>query len=193
MRCASDRDLGLIFIRQDLEQDQVMKKVLIIGCGGAGKSTLARRLGAQLEIPVIHLDREFWRAGWHTTPGDEWIERVRDLLRGDSWILDGNFHNSLPIRLAEADTVIYLDFPRHICLWRLLKRRIQYRNSNRPDMTEGCSERLNLSFLRWVWNFKREVDPKMRKILDANGAGKKIVTLKNSKQVERFFQLSVTP
>ena len=121
------------------------------------------------------------------------MDRVQDLLRGDSWILDGNFHNSLPIRLAEADTVIYLDFPRHICLWRLLKRSIQYRNSNRPDMTEGCSERLNLSFLRWVWNFKLELDPKMRKILDANGAEKKIVTLKNSKQVERFFQLSVTP
>lgn len=169
-----------------------MKKVLIIGCGGAGKSTLARRLGAQLEIPVVHLDREFWRAGWQMTPSDEWTDRLRDLIRGDSWILDGNYVNTLHIRLSEADTVIYLDFSKWICLWRLLKRRLQYGKMNRPDMTKECNERLNIAFFKWVWNFKREVDPKIREILGANGAAKSIITLKNSKQLERFVQLSGT-
>ena len=114
-----------------------MKKVLVIGSGGAGKSTFATRLGELLGIEVIHLDQFYWRPGWVETPKSEWLETVERLVRKDSWIIDGNYSGSLEIRLAACDTVIFLDIARSVCVWRLLKRVVRYRKKNRQDMAEG--------------------------------------------------------
>src|SRR5688572_4725457 len=97
----------------------VMRRVLIIGSAGAGKSTLAQQLGAIVGLPVIHLDAHYWNAGWKETPQEEWKQRVAELLRRDAWIMDGNYGSTLRERVEAADTVILLDLSRVRCLYRV--------------------------------------------------------------------------
>ena len=163
-----------------------MRKVLVIGPGGAGKSVFANRLGELLNIEVLHLDKFHWRPGWVELPKVEWLKTVKELLGRDSWIMDGNYSGTLDIRLEACDTVIFLDMPRWLCLWRVLKRAMMYRNGSRPDMAEGCRERLNLEFIRWIWNYPSRRKPKVVAMLTSNAQRKKIVWLRSDSEVERF-------
>lgn len=164
-----------------------MRKILVIGSGGAGKSTFAARLGRILALEVIHLDVFYWQPGWVETPKDVWQQRVAELAQRDSWIMDGNFSGTLSWRLAACDTVIFLDMPRTLCLWRVLKRLAQYRNSsNRPDMAAGCREKLNLEFLRWVWNYPQRTKPKVAGMLREQARGKQVVWLRTPAEAESF-------
>ncbi len=98
------------------------KRIIVIGNGGAGKSTFARELASITKLPLIHLDKEFWNPGWVTTPKDEWIAKQQAIVLGDSWILDGNYGNTLEIRLARAEIVLFLDFGRIPCLYGAVMR-----------------------------------------------------------------------
>jgi len=163
-----------------------MQKILIIGSGGAGKSTFARRLGERLKLEVIHLDRLYWKPGWIERPKDEWRKIIQELLSRDAWIIDGNYSGTFAQRMAECDTVIFLDIARSICLWRVLKRTILYRRSRRPDMAEGCPERFDLSFMVWVWNYKKRTRPKIVNLLMQHSQNKKVIWLRTQAEVERF-------
>jgi adenylate kinase family enzyme len=163
-----------------------VKKVLVIGSGGAGKSTFSRRLGGRLGLEVIHLDTAFWRPGWQPTPKDEWARKVEELIRRESWVMDGNFSGTLEKRLAACDTVVFLDLPRIVCVWRALKRRMMYRNTSRPDMAEGCREKFDLEFLLWVWNYPTRSRPKVLALLEKYAEGKEIIRLGSSAEAERF-------
>lgn len=129
-----------------------MKRILVIGSGGAGKSTFALRLGAILNLEVIHLDSLYWSSGWVEMPKDRWRAVVEELLQRDSWIIDGNYGGTLDLRLADCDGVIFLNVPRLICLQRVLKRVVLYRKASRPDMAAGCRERVNWEFIKYVWD-----------------------------------------
>ena len=163
-----------------------MRKVLVIGSGGSGKSIFAARLGRLLGIEVIHLDRIHWKPGWTETPKDEWARTVEGLVRRESWVMDGNYSGTLDIRLAACDTVIFLDMPRRVCLWRVLKRVVLYREGSRPDMAEGCAEHFNLEFLLWVWNYPATRRPKILEKLRALPPGKRVVRLRSSAEAESF-------
>ena len=163
-----------------------MRKVLVIGSGGAGKSTFAKRLGARLRIKVIHLDSLYWRPGWMETPKAEWLKCVEELLKEEAWIMDGNYSGTLELRLKSCDTVIFLDLPRSACLWRVLKRRLQYRNGGRPDMADECPEKLNLEFIRWVWDYPRKTRPKMLERLKEFSQTKRLILLRSQSEVEKF-------
>ena len=127
-----------------------MRRLLLIGSGGAGKSTLARDIAARTGLPLIHLDALYWKAGWVETPSAEWRDTVVELLQQDRWVMDGNFGGTLDLRLAACDTVIFLDLPPALCLWRVIKRRMRHRGVPRPDMSPGCLERLDIGFLLWI-------------------------------------------
>ena len=99
-----------------------MQRIAIIGSCGAGKSTLTRTLGKQLNLPVIHLDAYYWQPGWQESSCDRWLQIQQDLIKGDRWIIDGNYSNTINLRLSAADTVIWLNFNRYLCLWRVFKR-----------------------------------------------------------------------
>jgi adenylate kinase family enzyme len=163
-----------------------VQRIAIIGPGGAGKSTLARRLGARLGLPVIHLDAEHWQPGWVPTPLDEWEAKVRELASGERWIIDGNYGGTLHLRLAAADTIIFLDFPRTICLWRVLRRQLRYRGRSRPDMTEGCPERISPGFAAWIWRYPRSHRPRVLTAMRSLGAHARHVILRSSREVEAF-------
>ena len=163
-----------------------MKRVLVIGSGGAGKSTFARRLGERLGLPVIHLDKVFWRAGWVETPKDEWQRKVEELCAGDSWVMDGNYSGTLDVRLGACDTVVFLDLPRVLCTWRVLKRAVMYRDTPRPDMAPGCRENLQPKFLHWVWTYRKRRRPKILATLGRVAGEKRVIRLSSSAEVERF-------
>jgi adenylate kinase family enzyme len=166
-----------------------MKKVMIIGCGGAGKSTLARQLGERLGLPVIHLDAEHWRAGWQPTPKDEWRQTVEQLITSsESWIMDGSYGGTMDLRLAAADTIIFLDMSRWLCLWRVAKRRWQYAGQTRPDMAADCPEQLNWEFLNWVWSYPtRRRNAIIDKLLQLP-PDKKVIMLRSPAEVEQFLR-----
>jgi len=132
-----------------------MQRILVIGSPGAGKSTLAHKLARHTGLPLYHLDKLFWLPGWVERDRDEGRAELAGVLAQQRWIIDGNYGSTLPVRLERADTVVWLDYPTHLCLARVFKRWWQYRGRARPDMTEGCPENLNLEFLHYVLVFRR--------------------------------------
>ncbi len=142
-----------------------MRRILIIGSGGAGKSVCARQLGHILQLPVFHLDCYFWQPNWVQTPKEEWLQQLQTLLEQDHWIIDGNYGSTMAHRLQYADTIIYLDYPIRISLYRALKRQNIYQNRIRDDITEGCEERLDREFLLWIWNFRKNRRPGILELL----------------------------
>jgi len=138
---------------------RTVKRVAVVGCIGAGKSTLARSMGMALGIEVIHLDRLWWQPGPYTIKGPESVAAhtmessafrrlEQSIVEGDSWIIDGDMEN-VDLRLSRADTVVFLDLPRWRCLVGLAKRH----NRRRPDYPDDVTESLGWSWLlaRWSW------------------------------------------
>jgi hypothetical protein len=130
-----------------------MKKIVVIGSPGAGKSTLARKLGDTLDIDVFHLDRYFWEPGWMEKSLEARIKIQQQLVQGERWIIEGTYLGSSDGRLNAADTIIFLDMPISLCLWRVIKRRFKYNNKPRPDLPDGCPEKIHFPYILKVLAF----------------------------------------
>ncbi|GAA0314464.1 DNA topology modulation protein [Bacillus carboniphilus] len=164
-----------------------MKKILIIGSGGAGKSTLAKKLGELLHFPVYHLDSIFWKENWTPSNREEFRQNIRSVMEKEEWILDGNFGSTLDMRLKHCDTVVFLDYPSLTCVYGVVKRRIQYNGKTRPDMGENCKEKLDWEFLKWVYTYRKKKAPEIRKKL-SELTNVKVITLQSRKETKRFLQ-----
>ncbi|MDI3235150.1 DNA topology modulation protein [Exiguobacterium antarcticum] len=165
-----------------------MKKIMLIGSGGSGKSTLARQLGQRLGIRVHHLDSLLWRADWQAVPREEQQRIQTDLVSRDDWIIDGNYGGTMDLRLNAADTIIFLDLPRTTCVYRILKRSTRYRHTSRPDMAAGCPEKIDVAFLKWIWNYPNVQRPDIQSRLVQVASTKTIVVLKSPQEVQRFIE-----
>lgn len=166
-----------------------MKKVIVIGSSGAGKSTFSRRLHEATGLKLIHLDKIFWQPNW-VEPADKpaWREGLRKYLQGDEWIIDGNYGSTMEMRLQACDTAILLDYPNYVCTYRVLKRILQYHTgSRRSDMAEGCNERFDWEFLKWTWNYPARSKPAVEALLKRFENEKNIIRLKSNNDVENFF------
>jgi len=166
-----------------------MKRILVLGSSGAGKSTFARALGERLGIEVLHLDSYFWQPNWVSTPADVWVQKLKGLLERDSWVMDGNYPASLPQRLEYADTVIFLDQGRVKSLLRCVGRLLKYRGQSRPELAPGCYEKIDLDFLKWIWNYPRDVKPGIMATLSKQ-VGKEVVVLKSDREITRYLAVS---
>ncbi len=165
---------------------KTMRRIVIVGCAGSGKSTLAQQLGAILKIEVVHLDALYWKPNWVKTPENEWQEAVKVLLEKGSWILDGNFSSSRRLRFDAADTIIFLDFPRYLCLSRIIRRRFQFRFQDRPDRAEGCPEQLNSYLLKHIWSFPSRLRPTLIRDVSEYSAKRKVIVLRSPGQAHKF-------
>lgn len=144
-----------------------MERILIVGNSGAGKSTMARALSEKTGLPVVHLDRLFWRENWQHIAREEFDALLQQELEKSQWIIDGNYDRTVSTRLAYCDTVIYLDYPRWQCLLGVVKRVISSYGKVRPDMGDGCPERFDWEFMKYVWNYNRENREKLYRKLNA--------------------------
>jgi adenylate kinase family enzyme len=163
-----------------------MQRVLVIGIPGAGKSTLSRVLAERTGLPLIHLDKEFWQPGWKITPREEWRPKVATLVAREAWIMDGNYGASLDLRLPRADTVAWFDYPRHVCLRRALWRVITNYGRARDDLAPGCPEKLDLEFLRYIWDFNAKSRPQLATALARHGGHLQPIVFRRDREVARF-------
>jgi adenylate kinase family enzyme len=165
-----------------------MQRIMIIGSCGAGKSTLARRIQEITKLPLFHLDQYYWSSGWTEAPKDKWKKTVRQLASQPRWIIDGNYGGTMDIRLSNADTVLFLDYPTAKCMYRVLKRILQYRGKVRPDMVEGCPERFDWSFLHYVLTFNLTRRNGILKKLQKIEKFTKVYTFNNDRSTNQFLQ-----
>jgi adenylate kinase family enzyme len=167
------------------------KRIIIVGNSGSGKSTISRQLGELLKLPVVHLDKEYWQKGWVRPPQEEWNEKIKTLVSAPEWIMDGIFSDSLEIRLIRADTVIFLDYNRFVCLYGALKRWRTYLGKSRPDAAEGCVEKIDFVLLKWVlWTFPNKSRKKIINHLSKHDS-KNIIVIKNRKALNQFLRTIV--
>ena len=162
-----------------------MHKILVLGSSGSGKSTFARQLGQALNIPVIHLDSHYWLPNWTSTPEEAWEKKILNLLQQDQWVMDGNYTSSLALRLKYADTAIFLDVNRTVCLMRCFYRLAQNWGQNRQELATGCYEKMDWDFFQWIWTYPRRRKPMILETLKEYQADKQTFVLKRD-QIARF-------
>lgn len=162
-----------------------MKRIIVIGCPGSGKTTLSKILADKLELPLIHLDKIQWRGNWECIRGEEFDNILAEEIKKPHWIIDGNYSRTIPMRLEQCDTVIYLDYPTYICLFSALKRVITNFGKVRDDMGGNCRERFDPTFFWFILNFNRKNREKYHRLLN-NTEDKTVIILKRRKQADEF-------
>ena len=161
-----------------------MKRILVLGNGGSGKSTFSEALGNKTGIPVVHLDSYYWKPGWAMPGNDEWLAILESLLQKDSWIMDGNYRHTIDMRLEQADTVFFLDIPTGLCLNRIYRRALFPKQ--RIDTIKGCRERVDREFLKWVMNYSREIRPELISKLESVIGEKKVFIFQSKKEIAEY-------
>ncbi|WP_421101869.1 topology modulation protein [Sporosarcina psychrophila] len=167
-----------------------MNKIMVIGVSaGAGKSTFARRLGELTGIEVTHLDCLYWKPNWVEAPPEVFSAAQQQVVQNEQWIVEGNYSGTFDIREPYADTVIYLELPLRVCLYRVLKRRVQFHGKTRNDIGEGCKEKIDKAFLKFILTTYGARKRKMlERIQRYAGEGKNVHYLKTPAQIEGFLK-----
>lgn len=163
-----------------------MKRVLVIGPSGAGKTTLATALAEKTGLPLIHLDTEYWRPGWVATPDEEWAPIVAECASRECWIMEGNFSSTFALRMPRADTIILVIRPRMHCLWRVFSRYLKYRGETRPDLAAGCPEKFDPAFYKWIWDFPNRSLPRIHEAMATIGAHATQIVIKSDAEARAF-------
>ncbi|HHC7385744.1 ATPase AAA [Vibrio parahaemolyticus] len=157
-----------------------MKRIAVIGSGGSGKSAFSALLGKELNLPVHHLDQLHWKPNWVKTPKDDWLKIQKSFCESECWIIDGNYQSTLDIRFEACDTVIFLDVNRYTCIYRALKRTLL--SSKRPDLAEGCDERFDIEFIKFLWDYPKNSKPVIMDKLNTLTSNKRVIIAKSVEQ-----------
>lgn len=165
------------------------RRVIVTGLAGSGKSTFSRSLAAKTGLPVLHLDIHFWRPGWVAPSDGEWRETQRGLLAGDAWIADGNYHETLDLRLERADTIVVLDTPWPVCAGRAVLRGLR-----KPvgEMPQGCDDsawrrlRDEWRLAVVIWRSRRSEPEREREIICQRGQHAALHVLRSNRAARQF-------
>ena len=157
-----------------------MKKVIVIGCPGSGKSTVSRALHNKTGIPLYHLDMMYWNADKTTVEKSVFLERLFAVLEKDEWIIDGNYGSTMELRMVACDTVIFLDYPLDVCLDGIRARRGKPRSDMPWIETEEDEE-----FIEFIRNYNEQQKPKVLELLEKY-SDKNIVILGSREQADAF-------
>jgi adenylate kinase family enzyme len=163
-----------------------MDRIAIVGCSGGGKSTLARALGAALDLPVVHLDALFWKPGWVESDREAFRLAVERAAAADRWVIDGNFTTASALRFARADLILWIQLPMWLCLWRAFWRAARAFGEVRPDLAPGCPEKIDFAFYGYIWSWNRATAPKMRAAIEAHGASPRLMVLRSDREIGSF-------
>jgi adenylate kinase family enzyme len=165
-------------------------RIAIMGCGGSGKSRLARSLGSMLGITPVHLDGLYYDTNWKPLDREKFADLQRVLVTGSRWIIDGNYASSLPIRLQRADTVIFLDLPWWVCLWGILQRRLRHGGGQHQAI--GVYDRVNWDFVRYAISYRRKMAPRVRSLIADHAGGAQVVILRSRRAARRYLDTAPT-
>ena len=163
-----------------------MKRVMIIGQPGTGKSTLARSLGERIGLPVVHIDLIHWKSGWVERDRDEKTKLCLEVHARDEWIFEGGHSTTWPDRLDRCDTLIWLDFPVWLRTWRVLKRTIRDYGKSRVDLPDNCPEQFDFEFYRFIWRTNKHSRQNIQSLFEKAPSDKSKFKLSSSSEVRKF-------
>ena len=159
-----------------------MKKIMVIGCPGSGKSTFSRTLHIRTGIPLFHLDMMNWNSDRTTVEKAVFRERLSSAIQKDEWIIDGNYGSTIELRLQACDTAIFLDYPLDVCLNGIMERRGKER-TDMPWIEDENEE--DAEFIEFIKNFNFQNRPKIIELLDKY-SHKDIYIFKNRDEADEF-------
>ncbi len=164
-----------------------MRRIVVVGSQGSGKTHLSLALGAKLGLPIIHLDTLYWRPGWKPSQRDDFRARVAQAISTDGWIVDGSYSGlCLDLTVARADLFVSLERPRWFCVWRVLKRSAFQRRGLRTDLPAGCPEQFDWDLVGQTWRWPTERRPQIEVERLKYGASIPVVRLRTDRQVADF-------
>lgn len=159
-----------------------MKKVLIIGCPGSGKSYFSRELAEATGLPLYHIDKIRWRTDWTLMPREQFLLILKEIMETDEWIIDGNYLNSMELRLGYADTVFYFDLPTEECLANVEQRK----GKPREDMPDGMIDREDPEFIEFIKNFNSDTKPRVEELLSRFSG--EVIVIKSREDKKQYLQ-----
>lgn len=166
-----------------------MRKIIVMGVSaGAGKSTLAKKMGSILNIPVHHLDTLYWKPGWIEASQEEFRRAQEEIVQQSEWIIEGNYSGTFELRFPHADAIVYIEKPLLVCLYRVVKRRIQNHRKTRSDMTSGCEEKLDWPFIKFILTTYASRKKIMAERCERFKETKKVFILRNQREIESFLR-----
>jgi adenylate kinase family enzyme len=161
-----------------------MERIAIVGCGGSGKTYLARQLAQRLNLPLTHLDAVYYDENWEPLSQEEFSAIQRSLVTAPRWIIEGNYASTLPVRLEAADAVIVMDLPTRTCLRGIVQRRLRHRGGQHQAF--GVYDRINWSFIRYVLGYRTSMLPRIHRLIAEHAPDARIVVLQNRRTTQRF-------
>lgn len=175
-------------------QPTIGRRVVITGLAGSGKSTLAVELAARTGLPIVHLDLYFWKPGWVEPSEDEWREKQRVALAGEAWIADGNYRETLDLRLELADTIVVLDMPWWLCSWRALGRGFRMPGELPPgcDYSHWARWRDEWRLAGRIWRRRHSEPAHEREVIAQSGKHVAVHALRSARAVSDFLERSST-
>lgn len=162
----------------------MIKRIMIMGRSGSGKSTFAYELHKKTNFPLYHLDKYFFTDYWQERNYQEFIAIQQELVNQEQWIIDGNSTKSFEMRYKRADVCLYFNFPRYLCYWRVLKR-LLYKEIKIDDRADNCPEKVSWSLLKYMWGFQKRVNPILN-LLKKNYPDVRFIEIKSDTELEKL-------
>ncbi len=162
----------------------MMKRVIVIGCPGSGKSTLSIELSEITGLPLYHLDMMYWNSDRTTIEKTVFVNRLEQVLKEDEWIIDGNYASTMEMRISACDTVIFLDYPTDVCVEGVISRRGKSRQDI-PWIEPENQE--DLEFMEFIRGYNETSKPKVIRFLEKYKT-KNIIILTSRHEAEMFLR-----